>query len=324
MSTLFDDLSPDRVLDLVEDVLGVDVLSVCHPLASYINRVYEVPLADGDAVIAKFYRPGRWGEDAILDEHEFIFELEDADLPVVAPLTDDEDISLFSDEELWFSLYPRKRGRPFEDPDDQRLQELGRTLARMHTVGDAHQPEHRITWDPAHATQRHLNHILSHATFPASSFGTRLEEMGATLISEYSDAFTPSQFTRLHGDCHIANLMLRPDQSGIYLIDFDDMAWGPPVQDLWMLLPGNVDQSRRELDHLLYGYTSLRPFPMQDLGLVEVLRAMRLIHFTAWCVQQQQDQGTRRLADDFGSEAWWGKTLNDLDQQMAVLRTSME
>jgi len=320
MSSSFHNLTPQRVIELTETVLDLRAQPVCRPLTSYINRVYEVHLEDGGAVVAKFYRPGRWTEDALMDEHDFVFELEEAGVPVVAPLLDPEGESLFQDEDLWFAIYPRRGGRPFEDPDDAQWQELGRTLARLHNVGDEHEAEHRLQWHPEESTRGHLGFILRNAGIGTGDLRRRYEQVVEELIDAIAPLFDDADYTRIHGDCHVANLMRRPDEAGIFLIDFDDMCYGPPVQDLWMLLPGMVADCRHELDHLLYGYRQLRAWDMSSLRLVEPLRAMRFIHFTAWCVQQQKDGGLNRLAEDFGDAAWWRQELAALERQRQVIR----
>lgn len=318
----FHDLGPDRVMDMVEKTLGKRVQPVCRPLTSYINRVYEVLLENGDAVVVKFYRPGRWSIDALDEEHEFVFDLKDADVPVVAPLLDRHGDSLFEESpDIWCAIYPRKRGRPFEDLNDAGWQELGRTLARVHLAGDETVPEHRLVWHPDDASQMHLDFILDHMDDDAD-FCNRYEDCAGDLLDAISPLFDESIYTRIHGDMHAANLMRRPDTQGIFLIDFDDMAFGPPVQDLWMLLPDVVDNSERELRYLLHGYRQLRDFDQDSLRWVEPLRAMRFIHFSAWCAQQQADNA-RRHDPEFGNAAWWRRELAALMDQRERIRESL-
>jgi Ser/Thr protein kinase RdoA (MazF antagonist) len=307
------------VISLVEDVLGVPAEPVCRPLTSYINRVYEVLLENGKAVVVKFYRPGRWTEDALAEEHDFVFDLEDADVPVVAPIMDPEGNSLFEESPgIWCAIYPRKRGRPFEDLNDAGWQELGRTLARMHLAGDETVPEHRIIWHPDEASQWHLDFILDHVDGDPD-LCDRYEDTASELLDVISPLFDEDVYTRIHGDMHSANLMRRPGTNGLLLIDFDDMAFGPPVQDIWMLLPGMVHESERELHHLMYGYRQFREFNPETLRWVEPLRAMRFLHFTAWCAQQQADSARQKDAE-FGSNRWWRNELATLIDQRARIR----
>jgi len=309
-------------MDLVEKVLQVHVEPVCRPLTSYINRVYEVLLENGDAVVVKFYRPGRWTLDALDEEHEFVFDLKEADVPVVAPLLNKDGDSLFEEsEDIWCAIYPRKRGRPFEDLDDQGWQELGRTLARVHLAGDESVPEHRLTWHPQQASQMHLDFVLDHAN-AEPDFYDRYEDTAAELLEAIAPLFDESIYTRIHGDMHPANLMRRPGTQGIFLIDFDDMAFGPPVQDVWMLLPDIAENCQRELEHFLHGYRQLRQFETETLPWIEPLRAMRFIHFSAWCAQQQADTA-RRSDSEFGNPAWWNRELAALSDQRERIRETL-
>ncbi len=271
------------------------------------------------AAVVKFYRPGRWTVDALLEEHDFMFDLVDADVPVVAPLADAEGNSLFREApEIWGALFPRRRGRPFEDPDDAGWQELGRTLARVHRAGDEQVPDHRIVWHPLESGYFHLDLILDHLE-AQPDLQHRYEDVATELIEAVAPRFDETVYTRIHGDMHPANLMRRPDEHGLFLIDFDDMAFGPPVQDLWMLLPERADRCDRELSHLLTGYRMIRDFDQDTLEWIEPLRAMRFLHFTAWCVQQQQDR-SRRNDQDFGSQGWWNRELAALQDQRAQIR----
>ncbi|MCC5846686.1 MAG: serine/threonine protein kinase [Verrucomicrobia bacterium] len=315
----FAHLHPHRVIALVEEVLDVRAESICRPLTSYINRVFEVQLENGEAVVVKFHRPGRWTVDALSEEHDFVLDLAAADIPVVAPMEDEDGNTLFEDEGIWFAITPRKRGRPFEDPTPATWQDLGRTLARVHVVGDEAECQHRLHWHPEEATLRHLDYILEHAK-GGEEFLDRYADLVEEMVEAISPLFDEADFTRLHGDMHVANLFKRPDESGIYLIDFDDMCFGPPVQDIWMLLPGTVADSGPELEHLLYGYRQIREFSPRELDLVEPLRAMRFVHFTAWCALQQEDGGTNRLAENFDAPAWWRNEFSSLQDQRERIR----
>ncbi|MGA0369579.1 MAG: serine/threonine protein kinase [Kiritimatiellia bacterium] len=318
----FHDLGPDRVMDMVEKTLRKRVEPVCRPLTSYINRVYEVLLENGESVVVKFYRPGRWTVQALDEELEFVFDLLDAEVPVVAPLLDYRGDSLFEESpDLWCAIYPRRRGRPFEDLDPAGWQELGRTLARMHVAGDATLPEHRLVWHPEEASQFHLDFILDHLQ-EDEDFCDRYEDAAGELLEAIAPLFDESIYTRIHGDMHSANLMRRPGTQGIFLIDFDDMAFGPPVQDLWMLLPDGADPGSGELQHLLHGYQQIREFDFASLRWVEPLRAMRFIHFSAWCAQQQADNA-RRNDPEFGNRAWWNRELAALLDQRERIRETL-
>jgi len=318
----FHTLTPDRVMNLVEDVLGEPVDPVCRPLTSYINRVYEVQLASGGAVVVKFYRPGRWTVEALQEEHDFVFDLQEAEVPVVAPLLDSGGYSLFEESPgLWCAVLPRRRGRPFEDLDPAAWQELGRTLARMHAAGDREVPEHRLVWHPDEASETHLDTILDHLE-PFSELCHRYEDTAAELIDAIAPVIDESDFTRIHGDMHPANLMRRPGTKGLWLIDFDDMVLGPPVQDVWMLLPEAPEDCPRELENLLHGYGQMRPISRETLRWIEPLRAMRFLHFTAWCALQQADHPSHQPGDP-RLESWWRQQLASLTEQRQRIREEL-
>lgn len=315
----FESLTPDRVMDLVEDVLDVQAEPVCRPLASYINRVYEVLLSDGSAVVAKFYRPGRWTVEALEEEHAFVQDLQAAELPVVAPLPDEEGSTLFEEEEdLWCCLMPRQLGRPFEDPKPNDWEELGRTLARIHLAGDQAIPEHRLTWHPDEASEAHLDTVLDLLPGPLD-LKKAYEDAALDLLDLISPVLDESTFTRLHGDLHANNLLRRPGTAGLWLIDFDDMVYGPPVQDLWMLLPGPPRECPAELERLIQGYRQFRSFEQETLDWIEPLRAMRFLHFNAWLALQHHD-AIRTLNQDVGTDTWWRTETGHLREQFNRIR----
>ena len=310
----FHELTPETVLDLVEDALGERCSSICRPMTSYINRVYEMELMSGEHVVAKFYRPGRWSRDAIQDEHDFLLELTDQEIPVIPPLVNVEGETLAATGDMLFALFERKGGRTFEDPDEELWGELGRLLARMHNVGEEFDPHDRITWTPEEATRKHLTYVMESNVIADSRIRARYEAAVNRLISEIEPMFDDRELLRIHGDCHANNIIYRPGER-FYLIDFDDMAVGPPAQDVWMLLPGYRSEVQRELDWFLNGYETFREFDYPSLKLIEPLRAMRFIHFTAWCVRQNNDGGYNRLDPDFGSDAYWQTEIRDIENQ---------
>jgi len=309
----FSGLTPDRVITLVEQALGARSSNFCRPLTSYINRVYEVEREAGGWVIAKFYRPGRWSPAALQDEQDLLRELVAAELPVIAPLPGRDGTTLREHEGLRFALFEKHGGRPLDEPVRGQWLELGRLLARVHAVGAQHPPRDRLELDPRRSSIRHLDFILQ-AEFPTP----RLRDQYAAKAREVLDLIAPLfdgvEKIRIHGDVHRANILHRPGEP-FRLIDFDDMALGPAVQDLWMLLPGHLRDSRRELDLLLEGYETFRDLAPGTLRLIEPLRAMRFIHFTAWCARQKADGGFARLAPDWGSVAYWTQEINDLERQ---------
>jgi Ser/Thr protein kinase RdoA (MazF antagonist) len=317
--TAFRDLTPDRVITLVENELGERCTNLCRPLISYINRVYELESEDGAGLVAKFYRPGRWTLDGLQDEHDFVLELAEQEIPVVAPLMLRNNRTLGRNEDIYFAVFPKKGGRSFDEYDDDQWLELGRLLGRTHNVGGQKPPRDRITMAPDQATRHQVDFILNNDFIPPDLLG-RYKELTDSLINVIKPMFNDVEMIRIHGDCHFSNLIYRPDES-FFIIDFDDMAVGPPVQDFWMLLPGYMQDSLAEIDIFLEGYETFRDFDRQTLRLIEPLRAMRFIHYSAWCAHQVAGDGESRVAVDFGSRDYWQGEIGDLEDQLERIRS---
>jgi Ser/Thr protein kinase RdoA (MazF antagonist) len=315
----FHDLTPDRVIGLVEEALGRQCTNLCRPMNSYINRVYELALADGSAIIAKFYRPGRWSEAALRDEHDFLLELTDLEIPVISPLPLENGQTLGVSGELHFAIFPKKGGRTCDEFTEEQWLAIGRLLGRVHAAGARRLPRDRPELAPGRATRQQVDFILAGGFIPGN-LRQRYEEVTAGLIETISPAFAGREMIRIHGDCHFGNLIYRAEES-FYLIDFDDMVVGPPVQDLWMLLPGRPRESAFEIELFLEGYETFRGFDQGSLQLIEALRAMRYIHFSAWCARQAADGGFNRLAPDWGAPAYWLQECHDLEEQLLRIRT---
>jgi len=313
----FDHLTPELAMTLVEDAIHTRLTHLYRPLNSYINRVYEMERDDGGFVIAKFYRPNRWSQAALQEEHDFLLELAGAEIPVIPPLPDSDGRTLFEAGDMYFALFEKKGGRICDEPDPQQWRMLGRLLARVHQVGERHAARNRIVMSPGTSTRDNLSAILDSGFVTPSDAGA-YEDAVLALIEKVSPMFDPDTFIRIHGDCHHQNMIHRPGE-GFYVIDFDDMATGPAVQDLWMLLPGRVQDARRELHLLLEGYEMFREFDDAQLRLVEPLRAMRFIHFTAWCARQAADGGFARLVADWGTSAFWQQEIHELRKQMVEI-----
>jgi Ser/Thr protein kinase RdoA (MazF antagonist) len=321
-SHVFDTLTPDRVLDLVEGAFACRSTGVCRPRASYINRVYEIGLDDGGFIIAKFYRPGRWSMTALQDELEFVAELAMEELPVVPPLPGRDGIQLQVVDGLPFAIFPRCGGRPMEEPVSADWQQLGRLLARMHNVGARHLPRDRVRLGPGTSLAAHRRFLLEGPFLAGplrAEYGAVVEKL-RVLIEPLFAAVAP---LRIHGDCHKGNILYRPGEA-FHLIDFDDMAVGPAVQDIWMLLPGHPRDALSELDALVEGYETFRSFDWGALRLVEALRAMRYVHYAAWCGRQQADQGFVQTVAGWGSDAYWRQEIDQLARQCEEIQHERE
>lgn len=306
-------LTPERVLSVVEKALGFKCTNLCRPLNSYINRVFELASLDGAGLIAKFYRPGRWSREALQDEHDFAHDLMQAEIPVVGPVPLSNGATLDSTDGITFAVFPKKGGRSFDEFTDEQWLQLGRLLGRTHAVGAARSPRDRIVMSPNQSTRQQIDFIL-HGDFVPLDLQQPLRAITEAIIDDIAPLFAGTEMIRIHGDCHFANLLNRLDET-FFLIDFDDMAIGPPVQDLWMLLPGYREECRPQIELFLEGYETFRRFDRRALALIEPLRAMRYIHYISWCAHQVKDDGFSPLAQDFGSRDYWQREIRDLGEQ---------
>ncbi len=320
MTPDFGSLEPDRVIDAVEQVLGARCSNLCRPLNSYINRVYEVGLDDGGCVIAKFYRPGRWSDAALQDELDFLGELHAAEVPVVPPIAGADGKVLHLSAGTRFVLFPKRGGRQLDEISGAEWTHLGRLIARLHAIGSVHAPRDRVRLDPTVVTREHLRYILNSGTMDRG-MSDRYFDLVETLVADIAPLFDDVEMFRIHGDCHRGNILHRPGE-GYHLLDFDDMCTGPAIQDLWLLLPDRLSRAREEVELLLEGYETFLSFPRETLRLIEPLRAMRFIHYTAWCARQKADGGFARLAPDWGKPAFWRQEIAELERQIQEIADS--
>jgi Ser/Thr protein kinase RdoA (MazF antagonist) len=316
-------LTPERILDSVEDALGRRFSGLTAALPSYVNRVYALQTADGTDVVAKFYRPKRWSEAALREEHAFVLDCAAAEIPVIAPLPlKDGDTLGHTPDGIAFALYPKRWGRQIEITDDAMWRRLGTVIGRLHVVGSRAAAPHRLVLHPEGSMAGDMAVLLDPAAALISQdqAGT-FKRVCGDILRLITPLFEGVESIRLHGDCHRANVLNRPDE-GFMLIDFDDMAMGPPIQDLWLILPGHLRETRRELDLLVEGYEQFREFDDRTLCLVEPLRAMRLIYFLAWCGRQARDYTFRQHYPDWGSRAFWnGEIAALMEQQERIVET---
>ena len=306
-------LTPDAVMDCAERASGRRASGVCRPLTSYINRVYEIGLEDGGFLVAKFYRPGRWTRDALRDEQEFLLELAADEIPVVAPLADADGRTLHEEGGICFALFPRIGGRPCDEPSAEEWRQIGRLIGRIHQIGARRTAEHRLSLDPGRSSRAHLEFLRDSGAIPREVEGRYLD-VAQRLLDRIAPRFDCVAVQRLHGDLHRMNLLWRPGE-GFQAIDFDDMAMGPAVQDLWMLLPDRLPAARPEFDRLLEGYDTFAEYDDAQTRLVEPLRAMRYLHYAAWCARQKADGGRGLLPAEWGTADFWRRELADLQRQ---------
>ncbi len=306
-------LTPDAVMDRAERASGRRVSGICRPLTSYINRVYEVGLEDGGFLVAKFYRPGRWTREALQDEQDFLLELAADEISVVAPLADAEGRTLHEEDGIFFALFPRMGGRPCDEPSREEWLQIGRLLGRIHQVGARHSAANRLELHPRKSSRTHLEFLRDSGAIPSEVQGRYLD-VAQRLLDRIAPMFDGIETQRLHGDLHRMNLLWRPGE-GFHAIDFDDMAMGPAIQDLWMLLPDRLPAARPEFELLLEGYDTFAEYDDAQTRLIEPLRAMRYLHYAAWCARQKADGGRGLLAADWGTAEFWRRELADLQRQ---------
>lgn len=320
----YDALMPDVVLDALASV-GLYGDGRLLALSSYENRVYQVhleePFEGASVVVAKFYRPGRWSDTQILEEHAFAAELEQAEVPMVGPLAP-QGATLHHHAGFAFSVSPRRGGRAPELDDGEVLEWIGRYLARLHTVGAKKPFATRPALDVASFGEEPRDWLLAHDAVPLDVQGdwTRACAKALDQVRAAFDAARQAgvRMLRLHGDCHPGNILWTPD-AGPHFVDLDDARTGPAVQDLWMLLSGERSQRQRQLGALLDGYEQLRDFDRGELALVEALRTLRLIHYSAWLARRWDDPAFPIAFPWFGSSDYWQGQVQMLQEQMEAM-----
>ncbi len=332
----FEALTPDVVLDALDSV-GLRGDGRLTALSSYENRVYQVQLEDGSAVVAKFYRPERWSDAQIQEEHDFAAELMAAEVPVIGPMKL-MDASLHHFGGFSFSASPRRGGRPPELDDGEVLEWIGRFLARIHTVGAAKPFSTRPRLDVQSFGIEPMQWLLEHDKVPldVQSAWTKVCQNAINMIAQYSvltgatgqngldDPGIP--LLRLHGDCHPGNVLWTPTSvaaaagPGPHFVDLDDARTGPAVQDFWMLLSGDRSQRTRQLGALVDGYEQFRDFNRDELVLIEPLRTLRLIHYSAWLARRWDDPTFPVNFPWFGSSDYWQGQVQMLEEQLEAMQ----
>ncbi len=316
MSHPFATLSPDLVLDAVE---SLGYLSDARVLAlnSYENRVYQVGIEGETPLIAKFYRPGRWGDAAIREEHAFSLELAEHEIPVVAPLLRDGE-SLFEHAGFRFALFPRRGGHAPEPGNLDQLYRLGQLLGRLHGVGASRPFQHRETMTVENFGHQSLACVLDSGFLPAS-LRPAYESVARDLLARLDALFASVRYTtiRLHGDCHPGNLLYRDE--AFHMVDLDDCRMGPAVQDLWMMLAGERQERLSQLSELMEGYQEFHDFDPRELALIEGLRSLRLLHYSAWLARRWEDPAFPMSFPWFANERYWGDQVLALREQLAAL-----
>lgn len=317
----FESLTPDLIIGSVERALDRPMTGLTSPLPSYINRVYELETRDGERFVAKFYRPGRWNDEALSDEHRFVLDCAAHEIPVVAPLELADGKTLGLAGTIRFAVYPKRWGREIEITGDEDYRRLGRLIARVHLAGEEQKAPARVVLHPLRSLEGDVRSLLD-GGFVTPPYQDGFKRICREIIDLGRPLFDGVEMLRLHGDCHVKNFLDRPGE-GLMIIDFDDMVTGPPVQDLWMLLPDHASRCRYEMNLLVSGYEEFREFDDRTLRLIEPLRAMRIIYFLSWCSRQKGDYKFRTLFPDWGSDRFWSNEIRDLEQQLVIVRNDL-
>lgn len=313
----YTELTPETILAAVES-LGYETSGRFLALNSYENRVYRCDLEEGGGIIAKFYRPGRWSDQAIHEEHVFAQELVEQEIPVVAPIVKDS-VSLFRHQGYRFTVYPLRGGRwpDLETRDD--LNWMGRFIARIHNVGRTSSFQHRHQIEINRMGNEPAAYLQQHGFIPGY-----LEQAYQTLVDDLLKAIQAAfdrcghyQSIRLHGDCHRSNVLWTDD--GPHFVDLDDCCNGPAIQDLWMLLSGERQEMTEQLCDLLEGYEEFATLELNELHLIEALRSLRMMHYAAWLAKRWSDPAFPMAFPWFNSTQYWEQHVLELREQLSRL-----
>jgi Ser/Thr protein kinase RdoA (MazF antagonist) len=310
-------LTPDVVLESLERV-GFACDGRILALASYENRVYQLGTEDGAFVVAKFYRPGRWPDAAILEEHAFALELAGHEIPVVAPFAVDG-TTLHAHAGYRFAVFPRRGGRWPELASEEDRNWMGRFLGRMHAVGAAKVFRARPTLTAAELGRDSAAYLLAEDWIPdhvLASYRTVAEQLLDAVDETYARV-GPCRALRIHGDCHPGNVLWT--DSGPHFVDLDDCMMGPAVQDLWLFLSGEDDERAEQLGDLVAGYRQFFDFDFREIALIEALRSLRMLHYAAWIARRWEDPAFPRAFPWFGEDKYWEEHVLALKEQLGAL-----
>lgn len=317
-SVPFSTLTPDLLLDALASI-GILGDGRLLALNSYENRVYQVGVEEQLPVIVKFYRPGRWSREQVLEEHAFSLELSDAEIPVVAPLLING-TTLQQYQDFYFAVFPRRGGRVPELDHEGRLEWIGRFLGRIHAIGARSAYQHRPGIDLHSFGAEPARWLLEHQFIPPDLVPaySSVVEQALEGVQRCFDRAGDIATLRLHGDCHLSNLLWTED--GPHFVDFDDSRMGPTIQDLWMLLSGTREEMSLQLAELLEGYECFHDFNPAEVHLIEALRTLRLIHYAAWLAKRWDDPAFPMAFTWFNTQQYWQDRILELREQIALMQ----
>lgn len=316
----FYQLDANTVLDGVE-AAGFVTTGEYIQLNSYENRVFDIRLEKGmnppelnDRLVAKYYRPLRWNREALLDEHFFLEELKLNGIPVIAPLTqkNGETLSVYSG--LYLAVFPKGLGRIPQELNAEQLRSIGRVLARIHNVGEQKVAQYRPSFT---AKQFGWPALQVLETWIAPEVYSRYRKAAETILHYLEEELNPSEFIRIHGDCHKGNLLQKDEREGnkeFFFMDFDDFGNGPVAQDFWMLFSSDETSNQEEMEAILSGYEELRHFPDHQMKLFAPLRGLRIIHYAGWIARRWEDPYFPRLFPQFMDYIYWAEETEALEK----------
>jgi Ser/Thr protein kinase RdoA (MazF antagonist) len=315
----FENLTPDCVQDALHSV-GLPGDGRMLALNSYENRVYQVGIEDAQPMVVKFYRPARWSDAAILEDHRFVDELAANEVPVVPAVATANGQTLHHFAGFAFAVFPRRGGRAPELDRAGTLEWIGRFLGRIHAVGAEHAFAERPLLDLASFGFASRDFLLEHGFIPGTlqaSWESVVAQALAGVAECYQRAGTVTTL-RLHGDCHPGNILWTDD--GPHFVDFDDCRQGPAIQDLWMLLSGDAPEQAQQLAQIIKGYSAFHRFDRRQLHLIEALRTLRLLHYSAWLARRQDDPAFAVAFPWFNTVRYWQDRILELREQIALMQ----
>ncbi len=321
--TPYETLDPNLILSAVESV-GYQCSGFLSALNSYENRVYQIGIEESAPLIAKFYRPSRWSDAAILEEHQFAHELLQQEIPVIAPLINTNGESLHHYQGFRFALFPRVGGHALEVDNLEHLEWMGRLLGRLHAVSACRPFEHRITLDIQSYGYQPYQFLIDHHFVP-EHIKTNYCRIAETALQKVHDCFQfvgATPIIRLHGDCHAGNILWNPN--GPQLVDLDDCLMGPAIQDIWMLLSGNAHDVNLQIRCILDGYHEFYDFNYRELKLIEALRTLRMIHYAGWLAKRWEDPAFPQNFPWFNTSRYWEDQLTHLHEQTCLMEQVIE
>ncbi|MEC9375549.1 MAG: serine/threonine protein kinase [Pseudomonadota bacterium] len=315
-SLAYQDLRPDEIFDAIES-LGFRSNGRLLALNSYENRVYQIGVSDSENIIIKFYRPGRWSDNAILEEHKFSLELALEEMPIVPPIKIHGQ-TLHKKNNFRFAVFKQKSGRAPELDDMKLLKQIGRLVARIHMHGEIYDFSDRPTLSIKNFGNESKKFLLEEGFIP-SDLEPAYRSVCDALLNNIQNCYGyvgDLQYLRIHGDFHPSNVLVTSDQ--IHIVDLDDTRMGPAIQDIWMFLSGQRDEQTGQLNELLDGYTQFRSFNPIELHLVEALRSLRIMHYAAWLARRWEDPAFKYAFPWFNTTKYWDEHVLSLREQIAL------